>query len=54
MNNLDDKSQILECGFFLINFEILSYGAESKTKCTELECRILEIKAMVKEMDEED
>ncbi len=27
---------------------------ESKTECTELECRILEIKAMVKEMDEED
>jgi hypothetical protein len=29
-------------------------GAESKTECTELECRILEIKEMVKEMDEED
>ena len=28
--------------------------AESKTECTELECRILEIKAMVKELDEED
>ena len=29
-------------------------GVESKTECTELVCRILEIKAMVKEMDEED
>jgi hypothetical protein len=29
-------------------------GAESKTECTELGCRILEIKAMIKEMDKED
>jgi len=28
--------------------------AESKSECTKLECRILEIKAMVKELDEED
>jgi hypothetical protein len=28
--------------------------AESKTECTELECRILEIKDMIKELDEED
>ncbi len=27
---------------------------EFKTECTELECRILEIKAMAKELDEED
>ena len=26
---------------------------ESKSKCTELECRILEIKAMAKELDED-
>jgi hypothetical protein len=28
--------------------------AESKSKCNELECRVLEIKAMAKELDEED
>jgi len=28
--------------------------AESKDECTELECRVLEIKAMAKELDEED
>lgn len=27
---------------------------ESKNKCNELECRILEIKALAKELDEED
>ena len=27
---------------------------EFKTECNELECRILEIKAMAKEMDEEE
>jgi hypothetical protein len=27
---------------------------ESKTECTELECRILEIKSMIEELDEED
>jgi len=27
---------------------------EFKTECNELECRLLEIKAMVKELDEED
>ena len=25
-----------------------------KTECTELECKILEIKAMIRELDEED
>jgi len=29
-------------------------AAEPKTECTELECRILEIKSMIKEMDEEE
>lgn len=29
-------------------------GTEFKTECDELECRIMEIKAMVKELDEED
>jgi len=29
-------------------------SAESKTECSNLECRILEIKAMAKELDEED
>jgi hypothetical protein len=29
-------------------------GTEFKTECNELECRLLEIKAMVKELDEED
>jgi len=29
-------------------------GTEFKTKCNELECKILEIKAMAKELDEED
>ena len=27
---------------------------ELKTECNELECRLLEIKAMAKELDEED
>jgi len=27
---------------------------ELKNQCTELECRILELKAMAKELDEED
>lgn len=27
---------------------------ESKDECTALECRVLEIKAMAKELDEED
>ena len=27
---------------------------EFKTECNELECKLLEIKAMVKELDEED
>jgi len=29
-------------------------ATEFKTECTELECKILEIKAMIKEFDEED
>jgi len=29
-------------------------STELKNECTELECRILEIKAMEKELDEED
>ena len=29
-------------------------NTEFKTECNELECRILEIKAMAKEMDEEE
>ncbi len=29
-------------------------GTEFKTECTELECRILEIRAMAKELDEEE
>jgi hypothetical protein len=29
-------------------------NAESKNECSNLECRILEIKAMAKELDEED
>ena len=29
-------------------------GTEFKIECNELECRILEIKAMAKELDEED
>jgi len=28
-------------------------SAESKSECTALECRILEIKALAKELDEE-
>ncbi len=28
--------------------------SELKNECTELECRILEIKALAKELDEED
>jgi len=29
-------------------------GTEFKTECNDLECRILEIKAMAKELDEEE
>ena len=29
-------------------------STEIKTQCTDLECRILEIKAMAKELDEEE
>jgi len=29
-------------------------STELKNECTELECRILEIKALAKELDEED
>jgi len=29
-------------------------GTNFKTECNELECRILEIKAMAKELDDED
>lgn len=29
-------------------------GTEFKTECNESECKILEIKTMVKELDEED
>jgi hypothetical protein len=29
-------------------------SAEFKTECNELECRILEIKALAKELDEEE
>jgi len=29
-------------------------STEFKTECTELECRILEIKAMAKELDDEE
>ena len=29
-------------------------NAESKNECTELECRILQIKELAKELDEED
>jgi len=54
MNNMDDQSQILECSFFLIIFVIFSYGNRIKTECTELECKILEIKEMIRELDEDD
>ena len=29
-------------------------GADFKTECSELDCKILEIKSMAKELDEED
>ena len=55
MKSLDEKSQILECYWFLTIFELyIIMSAELKNECTDLACRILEIKAMAKELDEED
>ena len=55
MKSLDEKSQILECYWFLTIFELyVIMSAELKNECTDLACRILEIKAMAKELDGED
>ena len=54
MKSLNEKSQILECSSFLIIFVILNMNTELKNECTKLSCRILEIKALAKELDEED
>jgi len=53
MKSLDEKSQILERSSFLIIFVIFNMNTELENECTKLSCRILEIKALAKELDEE-
>ena len=53
MKSLNGKSQILESYCFLIIFEIKNMSIQTKKECTELECKILQIKELAKELDEE-
>ena len=53
MKSLNGKSQILGSYFFLIIFEIKGMTTQTKNECTELECKILQIKELAKELDDD-
>ena len=53
MKSLNGKSQILGSCYFLIIFEINGMPIQTKSEWTELECKILQIKELAKELDEE-
>ena len=53
MKSLNGKSQILGSYLFLIIFQIKVMTVQTKSECTDLECRILQIKELAKELDEE-
>ena len=53
MKSLNGKSQILGSYCLLILSEIKGMTTQSKNECTELECKILQIKELAKELDEE-
>ena len=53
MKSLNGKSQILGSYCLLIIFEIKSMPIQTKNECTDLECKILQIKELAKELDEE-
>ena len=54
MKSLNGESQILGSYCFLIIFEIKDMAIQTKNECTELECKILQIKELAKELDDED
>ena len=53
MKSLNGKSQILGSYYFLIILEIKSMVLQTKNECNELECKILQIKELAKELDED-
>ena len=53
MKTLNGKSQILGSCLFLIIFEIKGMANQTKNECTELECKILQIKELAKELDDD-
>ena len=53
MKSLNGKSQILGSCYFFIIFEIKDMTTQTKNECTELECKILQIKELAKELDED-
>ena len=54
MKSLNEKSQVLGSYWFLIIFEIGIMDTQTKNECTELECKILQIQKLAKELDEND
>ena len=53
MKSLNGKCQILGSYWFLIIFEIKNMTIQTKNECNELECKILQIKELAKELDED-
>ena len=53
MKSLNEKSQVLGSYRFLIIFEIRNMNIKTKNECTELDCKILQIKEIAKEPDED-
>ena len=50
---MDEKNQFIECLLFLIIFKLFPMITKSKNECIDLECRILDIKKIAKELDKE-
>ena len=53
MKSLNGKSQVLGSHWFLIIFQIKAVTNLTKSECTELECKILQIKGLAEELDED-
>ena len=53
MKSLNGTSQVLGSHGLLIIFEIKDMTIQTKNECTDLECKILQIKELAKELDED-
>ena len=54
MQIYEDQSQIFERESFFFLFIIFHFDLKMKAECNELQCRVLELKKWIKELDDED